>query len=236
MFFWAKRVAITWVVGVLVAPALAGPNDDAGSGEPATVAKALVLALSQDNFSAAAKPFDAAMQKALPVDKLETTWKGVLGQVGRFQKQTAIRQEKVNQFTVVIVTCQFEKAALDVRVAFNQDKQVGGLFFVPARLPEYRPPTYVRRDAFQEIEVKIGSGEWVLPGTLTRPTGDGPFPAVVLPPRPGRDHRSQPALPRPCLGPGLARHRRSALRESHQGTRRQAGQTQRNHREGGSHR
>ena len=28
--------------------------------------------------------------------------------------------------------------------------------------------------------MKIGSGEWVLPGSLTLPKGDGPFPAVVL--------------------------------------------------------
>ena len=43
------------------------------------------------------------------------------------------RTEKVDKYDVVIVTCQFEKMALDVRVVFNADKQVTGLNFRPAK-------------------------------------------------------------------------------------------------------
>jgi dienelactone hydrolase len=42
------------------------------------------------------------------------------------------------------------------------------------------PPPYVRTDAFTERDVIVGKDPWALPGTLSLPKGDGPFPAVVL--------------------------------------------------------
>lgn len=49
------------------------------------------------------------------------------------------------------------------------------------RAAEYSPPPYAAPSSFTEREVTVGAGaEWALPGTLTLPTGRGPFPAVVL--------------------------------------------------------
>ncbi|HEY0553835.1 MAG TPA: alpha/beta fold hydrolase, partial [Thermoanaerobaculia bacterium] len=36
------------------------------------------------------------------------------------------------------------------------------------------------KEAFRERDVTVGAGEWALPGTLSVPEGQGPFPAVVL--------------------------------------------------------
>ncbi|MDX1993384.1 MAG: alpha/beta hydrolase [bacterium] len=43
-----------------------------------------------------------------------------------------------------------------------------------------RLPDYVDPDTFNEQDITIGEGEWELPGTLTLPEGEGPFPAVVI--------------------------------------------------------
>ncbi|WP_313563451.1 alpha/beta hydrolase family protein [Ruminiclostridium cellobioparum] len=49
------------------------------------------------------------------------------------------------------------------------------------RQPEAAPaPEYASAENFTETEVVIGTGAWALPGTLTMPKGDGPFPAVIL--------------------------------------------------------
>jgi dienelactone hydrolase len=144
-------------------------------------ARALVAALDKEDFAAAAKDFDEAMNKALPPDKLGDTWKGLVKQVGALKKQGAATAEKVQKYDVVWLACEFEKATLFTRVVFDGEGRVTGLSFRaegPAK--EYKAPAYVKRDAFKESEVKVGEGEWVLPGTLTLPTGDGPFPAVVL--------------------------------------------------------
>ncbi|HEX5269397.1 MAG TPA: alpha/beta fold hydrolase [Gemmataceae bacterium] len=144
-------------------------------------ARALVTALEKEDFAAAAKDFDEAMNKALPPDKLGETWKGIVKQVGALKKQGAATAEKVQKYDVLWVACEFEKATLFTRVVFDAEGHVTGLSFRadgPAK--EYKAPAYVKRDAFKESEVKVGEGEWVLPGTLTLPVGDGPFPGVVL--------------------------------------------------------
>ena len=45
---------------------------------------------------------------------------------------------------------------------------------------EWQRPPYSHPDSFHEREITVGEDEWKLPGTLTIPTGKGPFPAVVL--------------------------------------------------------
>jgi dienelactone hydrolase len=61
--------------------------------------------------------------------------------------------------------------------------KIAGFFIVPPKQgagPEYTPPAYVHKEAFHEQDVTVGAGEWALPGTLSIPVGQGPFPALVL--------------------------------------------------------
>lgn len=44
----------------------------------------------------------------------------------------------------------------------------------------YKAPEYDKPSSYKEKEVVIGSGDWKLPGTLTVPDGNGPFPVVIL--------------------------------------------------------
>ena len=146
-----------------------------------TRARTFVARLNKGEYDSATKEFDDAMSKALPPDKLKAMWEGITKQVGAFQKQEKARDEKAGPYDLVFVTCKFEKMALEVKVVFDKDKKISGLNILPAQdADRFPPPAYAKKDAFTEATVKIGSGEWVLPGTLTLPKGDGPFPAVVL--------------------------------------------------------
>jgi hypothetical protein len=62
---------------------------------------------------------------------------------------------------------------------FNSKGRVSGLSIIPSQT-EYHPPEYVDDSTFREVEVTVGRGKWSLPGTITIPTGSGPFPGVVL--------------------------------------------------------
>jgi dienelactone hydrolase len=44
----------------------------------------------------------------------------------------------------------------------------------------WQRPAYSKPDSFREREVTVGDGQWKLPGTLTVPAGQGPFPGIVL--------------------------------------------------------
>jgi fermentation-respiration switch protein FrsA (DUF1100 family) len=52
-------------------------------------------------------------------------------------------------------------------------------------------PDYADPGSFTEQEVTVGSGEWSLPGTLTLPKGEGPFPAIVLVHGSGANNRDE---------------------------------------------
>jgi len=172
-----------------------------------TAARAFVDLLVKKDFTAAVATFDDTMKTSMPEAKLQETWDALLAQVGPFERATKTRTEKRGAYTIVFVTSDFQNSTLDIRVVFDQSKRIAGLFFVPARNAEYAPPNYVKTDSFREKEVTIGTNEWALPGTLTTPVGNGPFPAVVLIHGSGpndRDETLGPNKPFKDLAGGLA--------------------------------
>ena len=135
----------------------------------------------EGDFTGACRLFDSNMVQTFSEAKLKETWLQIIGQVGPFQKILACQAVERQENRIVTVSCQFEKAPVDFRLVFNQSGQMSGLNaqLAPAVSP-YNPPAYVHAEAFHEVEVTVGSGEWALPGTLSLPDGAGPFPAVVL--------------------------------------------------------
>jgi len=177
-------------------------------------AKEFVDLMVKEEFSRAVENFDSVMSKAMPEEKLKEVWQTVIKQAGPFKKQTGTRTEAVPKFDIVYVTCQFEKTDLDIKVVFNREKQITGLWFAPAQ-KEYTTPEYSELNAFKEKEVVVGSGEWALPGTLTLPEGKGPFPAIVLVHGSGpndRDESIGPNKPFRDLAWGLASQNIAVLR------------------------
>ncbi len=53
----------------------------------------------------------------------------VLAQLGPYTKETGKRVEKIEEYDAVFITAQFEKAQVTIRVVFDSEKQVAGLFF-----------------------------------------------------------------------------------------------------------
>jgi uncharacterized protein len=98
-----------------------------------TLAGKFVELLAKEDFSSAVKWFDAKMTGALPEPALKQTWVSVTGQAGKFKKQLKTRVEKIQGYDAVFVTCEFEKANLDVQVVFDSQKKVAGLFITPTK-------------------------------------------------------------------------------------------------------
>jgi regulator of replication initiation timing len=97
-----------------------------------TMAQNLVNLLDDAQFEKATENFDATMKKALPPDQLKQIWDSLVAGVGPYQEQIGTRTEKVLQYQAVFVTCRFKNTALDIKVVFDSQKQITGLFFVPA--------------------------------------------------------------------------------------------------------
>jgi hypothetical protein len=180
-------------------------------------ARALLSAMERGDFQQAVRDFDETMLKVSGPEKLEPMWKTQLpAQLGAFKKQGAARRDRLRGYEIVLVTCEFEETTLDARVVFDKAGKITGLFFVPTAPPvKYAPPAYADPAKFEESEVTVGSGERALPGTLTIPTGEGSFPALVLVHGSGPNNRDEelgPNKPFKDLAWGLASRGIAVLR------------------------
>lgn len=181
-----------------------------------TRARAMVEAIASGDYDTPVRDFDATMRKEMPAGTLQQAWESLLGRTGPFQSVTTTRVESAGGYEAVFVTCRFADASLNVKLVFDADGKVAGLFFVPVmETAEYQPPAYVDTSSFTESEVTVGSGAWALPGTITMPKGEGPFPGLVLVHGSGPNNRDEsmgPVAPFKDIAWGLASRGIAVLR------------------------
>jgi len=102
-------------------------------GDLTNSAKIFVEMMVKENYAGAVEKFDRTMKDAMPIDKLQEAWQGLLAKAGIFKKQIGLRQTKEQGYDIVYVTCEFEKEKVDIKVVFNNAKQVSGLWFIPSQ-------------------------------------------------------------------------------------------------------
>jgi len=213
-----KNIGISLLLAILPAPAFLHPqqSNTPPFDELIPIATEFVSALEKGDYGASVKHFDATMAKAAPPEKMKQIWEMVLSQVGPFKMWKGVWSESLPGYDIVYVTCEFEKATLDIKMVFNKNKKIAGQFFVPPKHPEETIlPEYVERDSFSETEVEIGVQGWEVPGTLSLPDGNGPYPALVLVHGSGpndRDESLGPNKPFKDLAWGLASQNIAVLR------------------------
>jgi dienelactone hydrolase len=175
---------IKLIAGVFLASLLAaGPAHAAPQASPDYEARAreILSEMAAGHFDKVEAQYSAPVAAALPPGKLAAAWSTLQNQAGAFQKINGSSLKTVQDMHSVTLACAFEHATLDAVIAFDKDGHIVGLRFVPHQQPvDWKAPSYVLPDAFQEQPVTVVFSHWNLPGTLSMPKGDGPFPAVVL--------------------------------------------------------
>lgn len=186
-------------------------------------AQEIVDALAAQDYASVTAQFDAQMAEALPLEELQAIWEALIVQVGPYQRQLGIRSDVEQGYNRVFVTVEFESTTLDTIIVFGDEDLISGLFFAPTEDDgssdgsddTTSPPPYVDLDSFEERAVEVVSGDFVLPGTLSVPIGDGPFAAIILVHGSGpqdRDETVGPNKPFRDLAWGLATQGIAVLR------------------------
>ena len=196
----------------------AGPAQDARPGDPALMARAVdvVDRLASGAVDPVLAQFTDQMKAAVDPASLRSLFPSLVGQIGAFKEQLGARTETRGEFTVVLVSCSFERATVDVQVVFDPQGRIAGLAVrPPAPTTSYEAPSYVTPSAFRSDPVTVDAGGWPLPGTLTVPVGATPVPGVVLVHGSGphdRDESIGPNKPFRDLAEGLASRGIAVLR------------------------
>lgn len=171
-------------VFILLVCMLIPPPVLAQDADPVVVAQAVIDHMIAGDFEAATADFDATMHDLLPAAQLEETWLGLIAQVGAYEAQYPPQTTMIEGHTQVVIVLKFERTLLDALLSVSADGKIAGFYITlhEGSAPvAYEAPAYADPAAFVEQEIVLNAGTmWELPGTLTLPVGDGPFPAVVL--------------------------------------------------------
>ncbi|HXW62825.1 MAG TPA: alpha/beta fold hydrolase [Candidatus Acidoferrales bacterium] len=176
------------------------------------VAKQIVLEIAAGEFARVEQRYTPDMSAALPAGRLAAAWASILEHVGSFDSiVSAAKTGRVQNFDTIVVVCKFQKALVDAQMALGDDGRLGSLRFGPHQQPEppWTNPTYAKPDSFTEQPLVLVNGKFQLPGMLSVPAGNGPFPAVVLLHGSGphdQDETVGPNKPLKDLAWGLASH------------------------------
>ena len=98
--------------------------------------------------------------------------------LGAAEKISPAYMKEIKGYKAFFIPCKFASAAIDI-VLYTQDGAVAGVqtgAYTGEQEEESAPADLVS----MELNLPVPALEGELPGILTLPTGDGPFPAVVL--------------------------------------------------------
>ena len=85
------------------------------------------------NFDAITVYFDTTMKKGLPSGGLKLAWIQINLTCGKFEKAdlTGLKETHIDQYDVIEIPFSFQKEKRNLRLAFNGDGEISGLFFLP---------------------------------------------------------------------------------------------------------
>ncbi|MCA1041648.1 alpha/beta fold hydrolase [Bacillus infantis] len=134
------------------------------------------------------------LQKYVTKELLPYFWSGLTAPLGKVQKSEFKRLEEDGVHTKAIFMMTAENGAYELILRLNEEGKVDEFFFDPV-MPgvSFTEPDYLHPENYSEKQMVIGEGEFALPGVLTVPKGEGPFPAVVLVHGSGSNDRDEKA-------------------------------------------
>ncbi|HET7360146.1 MAG TPA: alpha/beta hydrolase [Rhodanobacteraceae bacterium] len=181
--------------GTAIAGAADGPQQlcRTRSGE-------ILQALHGGDYAAATMHFDATLATHLDAERLAQVWALLPAQFGAYKDAGTATVEAGDKVFLARTPMHFARGDLSLNVACSAGGDVVSLSVTPVQAAA--APV-----AANEHEIAVPSPLGPLPGLLTLPAGDGPFPAVLLVAGSGpndRDETIGPNKPFRDLAQGLA--------------------------------
>lgn len=153
---------------------------EARADEQMVAARAFLQTLVTGDTAALYDQFSPAFKAAIPQELLAAAQPGlaVLGELGRpvvlSASSTAVHRN-------IELLAPFAQAPMRVIVRYDAQGLIDDYHMnTYAPVPTAGSPAYADPARFTEEEVAFGEAPWTLPGTLTLPAGEGPFPVVVM--------------------------------------------------------
>jgi pimeloyl-ACP methyl ester carboxylesterase len=133
--------------------------------------------MSKHKYNKVYRNFDETMRENITRESLQEIWEGLEASGGKLISVEDIVEKPLDGGIRQSAILTFERTAVQMRLAQNEDKQLSGLFI---SLLGYEAPTYGEGLVTGKRRVMIKSGEFSLPGELMIPINCNQCPVVIL--------------------------------------------------------
>lgn len=99
------------------------------SGNKIDLSNQVMQFLVQRKYAALESQMNATVSSQVPLDRLQGIWDGLAPQVGSYKRTTSTETTSVNNIPIYVVHGEFEKALVDLRLAFDGTNQLS--YFLP---------------------------------------------------------------------------------------------------------
>jgi len=166
------------IVMILISSIMSGCIGDGGQDHSDMAIKHVEYLIS-GNFEDFYDLFDDTMREEINLMELEDLWNRLLGAYGNIEDIEDATEHNDGDYVIVDLECLFSSGTVGtIELVYDGDNRISGIWFSEGF--EYALPPYSDPDSYTETGLDMVSGEYTLPGVLTMPNGEGPFPAVVL--------------------------------------------------------
>ncbi len=152
---------------------------------PDTTSLSILEMARRDQFEEIHGMFAPGMRALLTADGIRAAWTTGIDVHGAVRSVGTPVSEEVRPGVLVTrlpVIC--ERDEMTLVVTMTATGEVAGLQLAAAgaseAAPAWEPPAYADPALFDERDVTVGHGPLAVPGTLSLPSGSGPWPGIVL--------------------------------------------------------
>lgn len=151
------------------------------SNDVPTLGSYFVHLLLNGQFPEARTMMNEKLQGLIPEALMPVIFNFSASPYGALTDLVAVQQEQNKVHNNALLTYTTDKSIpLQIDIRFDDQGKVDDIYIEIATPSNYQKPIYDKADQYKEEEVVVGKGATAVPGTLTLPKGDGPFPSVVL--------------------------------------------------------
>ena len=138
--------------------------------------KEMTEQLVDKNATSIYECFAEEYQTELSADYLLDAYEQTVAPLGAYVSLNSIQSQKVNDYLVIGIVLEYENNGLLVTYTFNSDVRLEGFYMRYQTLDTDE----VISDEYEEQEIQIGKGEYIIDGILTLPKGTKNPPVIIL--------------------------------------------------------
>ncbi len=145
------------------------------------LAIAFLKSMREGKNSAACKQFDSAVSSKINEASLGKIWESIESTSGKYIKTDSIFTLTSKGSEIIVQTCRFQNSNLNLRLTFNSEHKISGIFFTPGESKSsYKNPPYALENNIIEQKMELVNGKYRLPAILTLPKNVVKPPLIIL--------------------------------------------------------